>query len=111
MPLEIRGLDELSNDLTAMAGRVGNEGHVIDRALKAGAVPIEEQMIQNATVDPKVISGDLRSSISITIYRIDLRLPNHSLYLNEKEGTKWKSCILKQVGITNTAYSKMAQQK
>ncbi len=63
MPLEIRGLDELSNDLTAMAGRVGNEGHVIDQALKAGAVPIEEQMIQNATVDPKVISGDLRSSI------------------------------------------------
>lgn len=63
MPLEIRGLDELSNDLTAMAGRVGNEGHVIDRALKAGAVPIEEQMKANASSDPKIISGDLYSSI------------------------------------------------
>ena len=63
MPIRTEGFDELANDLLKMAGAVGNEGHVIDEALKAGAVPIEEQMIQNATNDPKVISGDLRSSI------------------------------------------------
>ena len=63
MPLEIRGFDELSNDLSAMAEALSNDGPVINKALKAGAVPIEEQMIQNATTDPKVITGDLRSSI------------------------------------------------
>ena len=44
MPLTINGLDDLYNDMTAMAGAVGNESQVIDKALKAGAVPIEEQM-------------------------------------------------------------------
>ena len=63
MPLEIRGFDELSNDLSAMAEALSDDGPVINKALKAGAVPIEEQMIQNATTDPKVITGDLRSSI------------------------------------------------
>ena len=63
MPLTINGLDELYNDMTAMAGAVGNESHVIDKALKAGAVPIEEQMKANASSDPKIISGDLYSSI------------------------------------------------
>ena len=36
---------------------------LIDKALKAGAVPIEEQMKANASSDPKIISGDLYSSI------------------------------------------------
>ena len=63
MPLTINGLDELYNDMTAMAGAVGNESRVIDKALKAGAVPIEEQMKANASSDPKIISGDLHSSI------------------------------------------------
>ena len=63
MPLTINGLDELYNDMTAMAGAVGNESRVIDKALKAGAVPIEEQMKANASSDPKIISGDLYSSI------------------------------------------------
>ena len=29
MPLTINGLDELYNDMTAMAGAVGNESHVM----------------------------------------------------------------------------------
>ena len=63
MPVQTQGFDELSNDLLKMAGAVGNEGNVIDEALKAGAVPIEEQMKANASSDPKIISGDLYSSI------------------------------------------------
>ena len=63
MPILTQGFDELANDLLKMAGAVGNEGHVIDKALKAGAVPIEEQMKANASSDPKIITGDLYSSI------------------------------------------------
>ena len=63
MPLEIRGFDELSNDLSAMAAALSDDGPVINKALKAGAVPIEEQMRMNASSDPKIITGDLYSSI------------------------------------------------
>ena len=63
MPLEIRGFDELSNDLSAMAAALSDDGPVINKALKAGAVPIEEQMKMNASSDPKIITGDLYSSI------------------------------------------------
>ena len=63
MPMSISGLDDLSNDLSKMAAALGDEGAVIDKALKAGAVPIEEQMKANASSDPKIITGDLYSSI------------------------------------------------
>ena len=63
MPLEIRGFDELRNDLSAMATALSDDGPVINKALKAGAVPIEEQMKANASSDPKIITGDLYSSI------------------------------------------------
>lgn len=35
----------------------------MNRALKAGAVPIEEQMLHNASTDPKIITDKLHSSI------------------------------------------------
>ncbi|MBQ4452715.1 MAG: HK97 gp10 family phage protein [Clostridia bacterium] len=63
MPLEIRGLDDLSNDLSAMAAALSDDGPAINKALKAGAVPIEEQMKMNASSDPKIVTGDLYSSI------------------------------------------------
>ena len=63
MPLEIRGFDELSNDLGKMAAALSDDGPVINKALKAGAAPIEEQMKMNASSDPKIITGDLYSSI------------------------------------------------
>ena len=63
MPLEIRGLEDLGNDLGKMAAALSDDGPVINEALKAGAVPIEEQMKANASSDPKIISGDLYSSI------------------------------------------------
>ena len=63
MGIDVSGLAELSNSLTAMAGALSDEGPVIDKALRAGAAPIEEQMLANASSDPKIITGDLYGSI------------------------------------------------
>jgi len=62
MPTELRGFDDLMNDMTNMAAAL-ERGPGVDRALKAGAVPIEEQMKRNASSDPKIITGDLHGSI------------------------------------------------
>ncbi|HRX08711.1 MAG TPA: HK97 gp10 family phage protein [Candidatus Limiplasma sp.] len=62
MPLTTQGFGDLEDDLAGMAAAL-TDGAGIDRALQAGAAPIEAQMRQNATSDPKVISGDLRDSI------------------------------------------------
>ena len=62
MAVEMEGFKELENDLRAMAAAMNN-GPGVDRALKAGAVPIEEQMLANASSDPKIISGALHGSI------------------------------------------------
>jgi len=60
--VEFRGFDDLQNDMLNMAAALEN-GAGVNRALKAGAVPIEEQMLQNASSDPKIITGDLHGSI------------------------------------------------
>ena len=52
------GLDDLENDLTNMAAAL-EFGSGVDRALQAGAKPIEEQMLHNASTDPKIITGAL----------------------------------------------------
>ena len=62
MPLTTQGFGDLEDDLAGMAA-VLTDGTSVDRALQAGAEPIEDRMRQNATSDPKVISGDLRDSI------------------------------------------------
>ena len=62
MPLETQGFGDLENDLTNMAAAL-EFGSGVDRALLAGAKPIEEQMLHNASTDPKIISGDLHDSI------------------------------------------------
>ena len=62
MPLELQGADDLKDDLTNMAANL-EFGSGVDRALKAGAVPIEQQMLSNAARDPKIITGDLHGSI------------------------------------------------
>ena len=62
MPLEMQGLDDLENDLTNMAAAL-EFGSGVDRALQAGAKPIEEQMLHNASTDPKIITGALHDSI------------------------------------------------
>ena len=62
MPLILQGADDLRDDLTNMAANL-EFGAGVDRALEAGAVPIEQQMLANASHDPKIISGALYKSI------------------------------------------------
>ena len=62
MAIELRGFDDLQNDMVNMAYAL-DQGPGVSRALKAGAVPIEEQMLRNASTDPKIITDALHSSI------------------------------------------------
>ena len=62
MALDLQGFAELQNDLVAMAQSLEN-GSGVDRALQAGAAPIEQQMLSNASSDPKIITGALHGSI------------------------------------------------
>ena len=62
MATELRGFDDLQDDLLNMAAAL-ETGPGVNRALKAGAAPIEQQMLHNASTDPKIITGELYSSI------------------------------------------------
>ena len=62
MAIELRGFDDLQNDMVNMAYAL-DQGPGVNRALRAGAVPIEEQMLHNASTDPKIITDALHSSI------------------------------------------------
>jgi HK97 gp10 family phage protein len=62
MAIELRGFDDLKDDLINMAAAL-DQGPGVNRALEAGAVPIESQMLHNASTDPAIITGDLHSSI------------------------------------------------
>ena len=62
MAIELRGFDDLKDDLNNMAYAL-DQGPGVNRALKAGAVPIEQQMLHNASIDPKIITDTLHSSI------------------------------------------------
>ena len=62
MAVDLRGFDDLENDLINMAKAIEN-GSGVNRALQAGAIPIEAQMKENARTDPKIITGALYSSI------------------------------------------------
>lgn len=65
MPFELDGAADLMNDLTAMAAALDTEGDgkAADRALKSGAAIIRNRMVQNASSDPKIITGKLVGSI------------------------------------------------
>jgi HK97 gp10 family phage protein len=60
--MRFKGFDDLANDLVGMAS-VLDDGPAIDRALEAGAAPMERQMLHNASTDPAIITGDLHDSI------------------------------------------------
>ena len=62
MAMELQGFDDLRDDMTNMAAAI-EFGPGVDRALVAGAEPIERQMLHNASTDPKIITGDLHDSI------------------------------------------------
>ena len=60
--MELQGFDNLKDDLTNMASNL-EFGAGVNRALQEGAKPIEEQMLHNASTDPKIITDALHSSI------------------------------------------------
>ena len=60
--MELQGFGDLKNDLTNMAAEL-EFGSGVNRALQAGAKPIEEQMLRNASSNPKIITDALHSSI------------------------------------------------
>ena len=62
MAVEISGFTELISDLSGMAASL-ESGSGVNRALEAGAAPIEAQMRANASSDPKIITGALHGSI------------------------------------------------
>ena len=62
MSMELQGFGDLKNDLTNMAAEM-EFGSGVNRALLAGAKPIEEQMLRNASSNPKIITDALHSSI------------------------------------------------
>ena len=62
MPMELQSFDNLRDDLTNMASNL-EFGQGVNRALQEGAKPIEEQMLHNASTDPKIITGALHDSI------------------------------------------------
>ena len=62
MAIELRGFDDLKDDQNNMAYAL-DQGPGVNRALRAGAVPIEQQMLHNASTDPKIITDTLHSSI------------------------------------------------
>jgi HK97 gp10 family phage protein len=64
MSADLLGFDNLINDMSKLAYELGN-GPGVNRALRAGAEPIEEQMLHNASSDLNVLTGDLVSSIKI----------------------------------------------
>lgn len=62
MAVEMQGFGDLQNDLTNMASEL-QFGTGVNRALEAGAAPIERQMKANASTNPKKITGILHGSI------------------------------------------------
>lgn len=62
MAVELRGFEDLQHDLLNMAHELEN-GPAVTKALQAGAAPIEQQMLENTTRDPKIDTGALHGSI------------------------------------------------
>ena len=66
--MNVEGLDELRTQIAAMASALDTEGAgsaVTRIILENAAVPVHEQMKQNATKDPKIITGALHDAINI----------------------------------------------
>ena len=68
MSLESKGGDELREDISRMADllRSGEGGGAVaSRILETAAQPLLDQMIQNASTDPRPRSGKLRGALRI----------------------------------------------
>ena len=68
MGFEMKGADDLLNDLRALSEAVDADGNApaIGSALTAGAEVLRAKMISNASSDPKIISGTLVGSIDMS---------------------------------------------
>mgnify|MGYP000926550634 CR=1 FL=1 len=65
MGMQISGADDLKTDLASIAGALGDDGATATKILKSAAQPILEQMIHNASTDPRPRSGLLRDSLKV----------------------------------------------
>lgn len=68
MAIHISGIQELMGDINRMANKLNTDSEgasVGKRILEAAAVPIHEQMVANASVDPKIVSGALHDAIHV----------------------------------------------
>ena len=66
MPMKVEGLDSLMTDIAAMATRLNIEkggSATASRILEQAAVPVEQQMKENASRDPRIITGKLHRAI------------------------------------------------
>ena len=90
MASELRGFDDLENVLLNMAAAL-DQGAGVNRALKAGAVPIEEQMLQNASTDPKIITGELIGSIRTGNVRGGVRGKRITIGVHHKDNAAYFS--------------------
>ena len=62
MPMKVDGLDGLTTDIAAMAAQLDMEkggSTTANRILEQAAVPVEQQMKENASRDPKIITDKL----------------------------------------------------
>lgn len=89
MAFDVKGVSELLGDLSKMASTVGEDGSATKRTLKAGAEPIHSRMVQNASRDPKVISGKLRGAIRIGSIRKKGAGQSISIGLHKGEGAMY----------------------
>ncbi len=65
MSLEFKGTSDLKDDLATMASALGDDGTTTAKILKGAAQPILDQMIQNASTDPRPRSGNLRGALQV----------------------------------------------
>ena len=65
MSMQLNGTDDLKSDLASMANALGDDGATTVRILKRAAQPILDQMIRNASTDPRPRSGNLRDALRI----------------------------------------------
>ena len=66
MPMKVDGLDGLMTDIAAMAAQLDMKkggSSTANRILEQAAVPVEQQMKENASWDPKIITDKLHSAI------------------------------------------------
>lgn len=63
MGIKTEGFGDLITELNRLAEKAG--GPAADKALKAGAKPVFDDMKRQASIDPKIRTGNLHESIKI----------------------------------------------